>query len=95
MTTFHNEESKETKFIEVVRNCFLFQHNQQNSRERGNDTPSLIDPIFTDEDMQGSEVEHQSPLGKSDHNVITYFIVTSITQSLRAVTRMKKEIMSQ
>ena len=71
-TTFHNEESKETKFIEVGRDCFLFQHNQQNPRKRGNDAPSLIAFIFTDEEMQVSEIEHQSPLGKSDHNVITF-----------------------
>ena len=64
--TFHNEESKEAKFIEAVRDSFFYQHNQQNSRKRGNDTPSLLDLIFTD------EVEHQSPLGKSDHNVITF-----------------------
>ena len=51
-TTSQNEESKETKFIEVVRDCFLFQRNQQNSRKPSNDAPSLIDLIFTDEHMQ-------------------------------------------
>ena len=72
-TTFHNEESKETKFIEAVRDGFPFQHNHQNSRIRGNDTPSLIDLIFTDEAMQVPDVEQQSLLGKSDHNLIIFF----------------------
>ena len=71
-TTFHKRESKETKFIEAVRDGFLFQHNHQNSRIRGNDTPSLKDLIFTDEAMQVSDVKHQSPLGKSDHNLIIF-----------------------
>ena len=39
---------------------------------RGNDKPSLIDLIFSDELMQVSNVEHHAPLGKSDHNVITF-----------------------
>ena len=71
-STCHSDESKEQNFIETVRDCFLYQHNSENSRRRGNDQPSLIDLIFTDELMQVSDVQHQAPLGKSDHNVISF-----------------------
>ena len=71
-STIHNEESKEYKFIETVRDSFYHQHNLENSRRRGNDEPSLIDLIFTDEAMQVSDVHHQSPLGNSDHDVLTF-----------------------
>ena len=71
-STFHNMESKEHQFIETVRDCYFYQHNLENSRRRGNDEPSLIDLIFTDESMQVSDVQHQSPLGKSDHDIITF-----------------------
>ena len=71
-STPHNEESKEQKFIEMARDCFFHQQNQENSRRRGNDEPSLLDLIFTDEAMQVSDVYHQSPLGKSDHDVLTF-----------------------
>ena len=71
-TTFHDEGSKEATFIEAIRDCYLHQHNEQYSRRRGNDKPSLIDLIFTDEEMQVSEVIHHAPLGKSDHDVITF-----------------------
>ena len=71
-TTPHNEESKEHEFIETVRDCYLHQHNLENSRHRGNDEPSLLDLVLTDESMQVTEVLHQAPLGKSDHNVITF-----------------------
>ena len=71
-TTPHNEDSKEFKFIETLRDCFLHQHNLQNSRRRGNDEPSLVDLVLTDERMHISEILHQSPLGKSDHNVLTF-----------------------
>ena len=70
-TTFHSEDSKEHKFIETIRDCYLHQHNEENSRRRGKDQPSLIDLIFTDESMQ-IEVMHHAPLGKSDHNVICF-----------------------
>ena len=71
-TTPHGETSKESKFIEPVRDCFLFQHVQEPTRARGNDDPSLIDLILTNEEHQVSDVVHHAPLGKSDHSVITF-----------------------
>ena len=71
-TTPHGEESKEYKFIETVRDCYYFQHIQQATRRRGNDQPSTLDLIFTDEEMQISEVKHLAPLGKSDHSAIVF-----------------------
>ena len=71
-STNHNENSKEHKFIETIRDCFLHQHNHINSRHRGNEQPSLLDLILSNETMQVSDVAHHPPLGKSDHNVITF-----------------------
>ena len=71
-TTTHGEASKEQKFIDTIRNCYFFQHIQQETRRRGNDQPSTLDLIFTDEEMQISEVQHLAPLGKSDHSVIVF-----------------------
>ena len=71
-TTIHHESSKEAKFLDAVKDCFLTQHNLENSRRRGNDDPSLIDLIFTDENMQVSDILHEAPLGKSDHDVIIF-----------------------
>ena len=71
-TTGHGEESKEQKFIDTIRDCFFFQHVQQFTRRRGNDQPSTLDLVFTDEEMQISELKHLSPLGKSDHIMISF-----------------------
>ena len=68
----HNVDSKETKFIEAVQDCYLHQHMEVPTRRRGNDDPSLIDLVFSDEGMQVSDVSYHSPLGKSDHSVITF-----------------------
>ena len=71
-TTPCNEDSNEAKFAETIRDCYLYQHIDESTRRLGNDEPSLIDLVFTDEDMQVSDVTHHAPLGKSDHRVITF-----------------------
>ena len=71
-TTSCSENSIEAKFIETIRNCYLHQHVEKATRKRGNDDPSLLDLILTDEEMQVSDVSHLSPLGKSDHSVMTF-----------------------
>ena len=71
-TTPHGENSKEVRFIEAVRDCFLFQHIEESTCTRGNDELSLIDLLLTNEEMQVSNIAHHSPLGKSDHSVITF-----------------------
>ena len=71
-STSHGESSKEAKFIEAVRDCFLHQHIAKPTRRRGNDKPTLLDLILTDEEMQVTDIAHHAPLGKSDHSVITF-----------------------
>ena len=72
LSTTCGENSTEVVFLEAVRDSYLYQHVEHATRRRGNDDPSLIDLIFTDEEMQVSDVSHHSPLGKSDHSVITF-----------------------
>lgn len=71
-STQHGSESKEQKFIDTVKDCFFFQHVERFTRKRGNDDPSTLDLILTDEEMQVSEVQYLAPLGKSDHCVILF-----------------------
>ena len=70
-TTPHGPESKEAKFIETVRDCFLQQHIKESTRIRGNDDPSTLDLVLTEEVAQIADIVHHAPLGKSDHSVIT------------------------
>lgn len=71
-TTHHNEDSAEWKFINSIQNSFLYQHVENTTRRRGNNEPSLLDLIFTNERLHISEIKHHAPLGKSDHDVITF-----------------------
>ena len=69
-STSNNEDSKDFKFIETVRDCFLFQHVTNPTRGRGSDNPSVIDLVFTSEEGVIETLNIYPPLGKSDHSVI-------------------------
>ncbi|CAC5388951.1 unnamed protein product [Mytilus coruscus] len=60
-------ESNEYKFLENLQEFFLFQHIAKPTRWRDTNTPHTIDLILTNEEQMISNLEYQSPLGKSDH----------------------------
>ena len=62
----------ESKFLETINDCFLYQHVTEPTRIRGNTEPSLLDLILTDEEFQVPNVRHLSPLGASDHCLISF-----------------------
>ena len=66
------DNSNESKFIEGVRDSYLYQHVESPTRARGNDGPSILDLVLTNEEMQVSEITHGAPLGKSDHDVLSF-----------------------
>ena len=71
-TTTGGENSPELAFIEGVRDCYLYQHVENPTRRRGNDEPSLLDLALTNEAMQIANIQHHAPIGKSDHDVISF-----------------------
>ena len=71
-STNESEESKEYRFLETVRDCFIHQHISKPTRIRGNNDPSLLDLVLSDEPLQVSNIKHHAPLGNSDHCVITF-----------------------
>ena len=70
--TTQADNSAEACFIEGVRDSYLYQHVEKPTRKRGSDEPSVLDLVFTNEELQVSEVCHNPPLGKSDHDVLTF-----------------------
>ena len=67
-----NEESKEERFLNTIRDCYLHQNIEEPTRSRGDDEPSLIDLLFTDEATQISDLKYLAPLGKSDHCILSF-----------------------
>ena len=63
--------SEESKFIECIEDNYLTQHVDKPTRWRGDHEPHILDLILTHEENI-SDLEYQSPLGKSDHSVLKF-----------------------
>ena len=63
-----NEEDKDFRFIEAVRDSYLTQIVDTPTRGRGSTSPSLLDIILTN-DPSIRKYQQYAPLGKSDHVV--------------------------
>ena len=60
------------KTLETVQDCYFYQNVKKTTRSRGTDTATVIDLIFTNEELELNNLEYHSPLGKSDHSVLTF-----------------------
>lgn len=70
-TTPTDHTSTEFKFIEYILDCYMHQHITSPTRGRGTDQPSILDLVLTDDVNCLDDIEITSPLGKSDHSMIS------------------------
>ena len=68
-----NLSGNELKFVNALRENFLLQHITQPTRQRGSDTPHMLDLIITSDNFL-SDIEYLSPLGMSDHSVLKFHL---------------------
>ena len=61
--------------LDVVRDCFWYQHVREDTRYR-NEKSSILDLAFTKEERDVINIEHLPPLGGSDHEMIMGEIIT-------------------
>ncbi|XP_052792152.1 uncharacterized protein LOC128226308 [Mya arenaria] len=71
-TTSDNDNSDSDQFIECLRDCFFHQHVKEPTIYRGNQRPSLLDLIFTNEENVIKDLHYRAPLGNSDHCTLTF-----------------------
>ncbi|KAK3882038.1 hypothetical protein Pcinc_013562 [Petrolisthes cinctipes] len=62
-----NTSSPQSKFVECVRDSYLFQHITKPTRYRSQQTPTLDDLVFTNEREMILNMLRLEPLGASDH----------------------------
>ena len=68
-----SENHKATIFMEsVVRENFLYQHVKNPTHYRAEQSPTLIDLIFTNEEGMIKDIGHNAPFGKSHHQVLSF-----------------------
>ena len=79
------------KFLNCIQENFLYQHVLEPTRARGNDTPSILDLVFTQSALDIENLVYRAPLGKSDHCVLSMdFVVEDVTPKGESVEREKR-----
>ena len=71
-STPNNDHSKEHKFIETTRDCFWYQMIKEPTRVRVNNEPHVLDLVLCNDHQSVSNININSPIGKSDHAVIIF-----------------------
>ena len=75
-TTNTTENHLSYKFLELTRDCFLCQHVKSPTRYRDGARPNTLDLIMTNEENMIDGVTHSAPLGKSDHEILEFQLIT-------------------
>ena len=69
-STTKDEESKEFKFLEAVRDAFLTQHIDEPTCITVGEKPSLLDIVLTDAGLSDLNTNIQPPMGQNNHVLI-------------------------
>ena len=72
--------SIDARFYEKTQDLLLVQNVTENTRFRSGSVPSKLDYVFTNEENLIDQVSYEEPLGKSDHVVLTWNIVTEFEE---------------
>jgi endonuclease/exonuclease/phosphatase family metal-dependent hydrolase len=79
--------SSEYKFVETIKDGFLFQHVSKPTRFRGGQRPSILDLVLTNEEGIVSNLEVLAPLGKSDHGILSFTLHCYTVSEMTEITR--------
>lgn len=60
------------KFIECLRDNYLYQHVNEFTRCRKGNEPSILDILITNEEEMIREIKYNDPIGSSDHLVMNF-----------------------
>ena len=66
------EMSSQVQFYDTIQDLFWVQHVNFPTRFRESCTSSLLDLVFSNDELAVGEISGSDPLGKSDHIVITW-----------------------
>ena len=78
LPTTISEDSAEYKFIECIRDSFLYQHITEPTRYREGNRPTCDDLLFSTYENNVSNITYDAPLGRSDHLTITCTLNTNL-----------------
>ena len=81
-TTKHTSELNiENKFLSCIKDNFLFQMVSQATHNRGDQTPTLIDLVITNDPELLSDLSYNAPVGKSHHSCISFKVYVDLVNT--------------
>ena len=66
-TCTQDPDSEEYKFLESARDTFMYQMVSEPTRIHVDQTPNILDLVWTTDETLVDDLQHSSPLGASDH----------------------------
>ena len=88
-STTVSENHPATKFLECIRDAYLYQHLKEPTRVRENNEPSTLDLVLTNEESMVENINFDLGLGKSYHLTLS-FEYTCFTSTDPDVTFLKR-----
>ena len=88
-----NEGKKDCGFQETIDDLLLFQMVENCTRHKHGQTPNLLDLVIVNDEDFISTIEHSSPLGNSDHDVLSFSLYMPTSppkESFIKIFNMKK-----
>ena len=67
-------KGEDNKFVETIRDCFLSQMIVAPTRNRDGQESNILDLVLVNNPDIISDIKHNSPLGASDHDIITFYL---------------------
>lgn len=80
--TSQSTSSASYEFLELLQDYDLTQHVTQPTRHRDGQQSSLLDLVISSPNVQISSVLHSAPLGRSDHDFLSFQIETNYNLNL-------------
>ena len=68
----NNPQDLSLKFLEAIKDSYLYQLVSEPTRARGGENLNLLDLLFTNNKGLIMDIEHRAPLGKSDHCMLVF-----------------------
>ena len=78
------------QFYDIVQDNFYYQHVTEETRRRGNQTPSTLDLILTKSELEIEGLQHTPPFGASDHDVLKFDFVTEHQERNFVIAKIKR-----
>ena len=67
-----SDYGSDKKFLDTVKDCYLYQHVSCPTRAQASQQPSTLDLVLTNEEGTVSSLELLASLGKSDHGILSF-----------------------